>query len=96
MLILIFVLPTKSEVIASSARCKEQFFQIGSLAYGIQFHVEIDNEMVERWIEDDYKFISSALGKDGQSILKKQQKEYGDKTLEARVEFIKTLFDLVS
>ena len=90
------ILPSAAELIASSCRCKEQLFQIGSLAYGIQFHVEIENEIVERWILDDKKLISSALGKDGQSILKKQQKEYGDKTLEARLEFLKILFDLVS
>ena len=90
------LLPTDAELIASSVRCEEQLFKIGSLAYGIQFHVEIENEMVDRWIEDDMKFISSALGSDGQSFLKKQQKEYGDKTLEARLEFLNTLIDLLN
>jgi len=90
------VLPTLAELIASSCRCKEQLFQIGSVAYGIQFHVEIHNEMVNRWIEEDKKFVLSALGGDGQSILKKQQKEYGNKTLEARLVFLNTLIDLVS
>ena len=90
------VLPTLSKLIASSCRCKEQLFQIGSLAYGIQFHIETDNEMVYRWIEEDKKFVSSALGRDGQSFLKKQQKEYGNKTLEARLEFLNILIDLVS
>ena len=89
------LLPTLAELIASSCRCKEQLFQIGSLAYGIQFHVEIDNEMVYRWIEEDKNFVSSALGRDGQSILKKQQREYGNKTLGARLVFINTLIDLV-
>ena len=90
------LLPTTAELIASSGRCKEQLFQIGPLAYGIQFHIEIDNEMVNRWIEEDKEFISSALGINGQSILKNQQKEYGKKTLEARLEFLNTLIDLVS
>ena len=90
------ILPTNAELIASSARCKEQFFRIGSLAYGIQFHAEINNDMVNRWINEDDKFISSALGKDGQSLLKEQQKKYSDKTLEARLEFLNTLIDLVS
>ena len=90
------LLPTTAELIASSCRCEEQLFQIGSLAYGIQFHVEVENEMVDWWIEDDKKFISSALGSDGQSILKKQQKVYGKKTLETRLEFLNTLIDLVS
>jgi len=90
------LLPNTAELIASSCRCKEQLFRIGSLAYGLQFHVEIDNEMVNTWISEDQKFISSALGADGQSILKQQQKEFGIKTLVSRLEFLNILFDLLS
>tara|TARA_Y100001968_G_scaffold278169_1_gene273373 strand:+ start:330 stop:1061 length:732 start_codon:yes stop_codon:yes gene_type:complete len=90
------LLPSSAELIASSFRCKEQLFRIGSLAYGIQFHVEIDDEMVNKWILEDQKFISSALGRDGQFILKQQQKEFGRKTLESRLEFMNILFDLLS
>jgi len=90
------LLPNTAELIASSCRCKEQLFSIGSLAYGIQFHVEIDDEMVNTWISEDQKFISSALGADGQSILKLQQKEFGHKTLDSRLEFLNILFDLLS
>ena len=90
------LLPTSAELMASSGRCREQLFRIGSLAYGIQFHVEIDDEMVNTWIIEDQKFISSALGTDGQSILKQQQKEFGLKTLESRLEFLNILFDLLN
>tara|TARA_B100001029_G_C14929569_1_gene376828 strand:+ start:56 stop:787 length:732 start_codon:yes stop_codon:yes gene_type:complete len=90
------LLPTNAELIASSNRCKEQLFKIGSFAYGIQFHIEIENQMVDRWIEEDKQFVFSALGQDGQTILKKQQKEYGNKTLKARLRFLNTLIDLVS
>ena len=90
------LLPNTAELIASSYRCKEQLFSISSLAYGIQFHVEIDDEMVNTWIIEDQKFISSALGTDGQSILKQQQKEFGLKTLESRLEFLNILFDLLN
>ena len=90
------LLPNSAELIASSCRCKEQLFSIGSLAYGLQFHVEVDDEMVNTWISEDQKFISSALGADGQSILKQQQKEFGHKTLVNRLVFLNTLFDLLS
>ena len=89
------LLPNTAELIASSYRCKEQLFSIGSLAYGIQFHVEIDDEMVDTWITEDKKFISSALGTDGQFILKEQQKEFGHKTLDSRLKFLNALFDLL-
>ncbi len=90
------LLPTSASLMASSTRCNEQFFKIGSLAYGIQFHIEIEDEMVKRWIEEDVKFISNALGKDGQSALKQQQQKYGNNTLKARLEFVNILIDLAS
>ena len=89
------LLPGNAELIASSSRCKEQLFSIASLAFGIQFHVEIDDEMVNTWISEDKVFISSALGASGQSFLKQQQKEFGHKTLESRLEFLNKLFDLL-
>ena len=57
------LLPKNAELIASSRRCNEQLFKIGPSAYGLQFHLEIDDKMVLRWIEDDKQFITSALGK---------------------------------
>ncbi len=90
------LLPTKAELIASSHRCKEQLYRIGSFAYGIQFHVEIDDEMVDKWIIEDKRFITSALGADAQFILKQQQKEFGQKTLGSRLKFLNTLFDLLN
>ena len=90
------LLPNTADLIASSCRCKEQLFSIGPLAYGLQFHVEVDDEMVNTWISEDQKFISSALGADGQSILKRQQKEFGTKTLVSRLEFLNILFDQLS
>ena len=89
------LLPTTAELIASSSRCKEQLFKIGSAAYGLQFHIEIENDMVNRWIEEDKTFILSTLGEDGQEILKEQQNQYGNKTLKARIEFLNILIDLV-
>ena len=90
------ILPKKAELIAGSDRCQEQLFKIGSSAYGMQFHVEIDNKMVDKWIKEDKKFITSSLGLDGQLILEKQQIKYCQKTSEARLKFLKTMIDLVS
>ena len=90
------LLPSASKLLASSCRCKEQLFSVGSSAYGIQFHVEVDDEMVKEWISEDQEFICSALGAEGQSFLKQQQKEFGHKTLCSRLEFLNTLFDLLT
>ncbi|ABX08555.1 GMP synthase - Glutamine amidotransferase domain [Prochlorococcus marinus str. MIT 9211] len=90
------LLPSDAELIASSSRCKEQFFKIGSLAYGMQFHIEIEDEMVFKWIEEDSDFIRSGLGVDARFVLEEQQKEFGDSTLQSRLMLLEKLFDLIS
>tara|TARA_Y100001968_G_scaffold183133_1_gene167746 strand:- start:17643 stop:18380 length:738 start_codon:yes stop_codon:yes gene_type:complete len=88
-------LPEKAELIASSERCKEQLFRIGSFAYGLQFHAEINNEMVEKWIYEDKNFIRSSLGIDAEAVLQKQQRKFGDLTLQRRILFLDKIFDLI-
>ena len=90
------LLPKNAELIASSMRCKEQFFKIGDLAYGLQFHVELNKEMTERWINEDKLFITKGLGPKGQSILREEDKQYGEKTILKRKELINKLFNLLN
>ncbi len=90
------LLPKKAELIASSKRCKEQFFKIGDLAYGLQFHIESRKDMTERWINGDKLFINKALGPKGQEILRKEEKQFGEKTILKRKLLISKLFNLLS
>ena len=87
------LLPSTAQLIASSEYCKEQFFKIGTSAYGMQFHLEIDDQMVLKWIQEDEQFIKSALGEHASSILQRQQKQFGDETSSIRLEFLNKLFD---
>ncbi|WP_320677288.1 type 1 glutamine amidotransferase [Prochlorococcus sp. MIT 1300] len=86
------ILPPSAELLASSKRCKEQLFKIGANAYGLQFHVEIEDQMFEQWIKEDPDFIRAGLGLDAELTLRKQQKEYGQQTLNTRFAFIRKLF----
>ena len=88
------LLPNSAELIASSQRCKEQFFKIGKFSYGIQFHLETSNEMVNRWINEDTQFIRLGLGDKAELILKAQQKKYGNQTLEIRLNCINKILNL--
>tara|TARA_Y100001933_G_scaffold202088_1_gene203818 strand:+ start:111 stop:851 length:741 start_codon:yes stop_codon:yes gene_type:complete len=90
------ILPPDADLIASSDRCKEQLFKISDNCFGIQFHIEYEDEMVKKWIKEDYKFIKHVLGADGQKILEKQSKLYGNKTIKQRVLLINKLIDLIS
>ena len=59
------VLPPGATLLGSSLACPEQFFRIGSRAYGLQFHAEVTAAMLERWIDEDADFVRSALGSQG-------------------------------
>ncbi len=89
------MLPNKAVLIASSARCKEQFFKIGNFAYGLQFHIETMGGMINKWIKEDKEFIFKGLGSNGQEILKEGIKKYIDKTFFKRKLLINKLFELL-
>ena len=90
------LLPKNAVLIASSKRCEEQFFKIGDMAYGLQFHIESTKEMTEKWIIEDKKFINKGLGTNGISILREQEKEFGETTILRRKLLINKIFDLLS
>ena len=89
------LLPNKAVIIASSARCKEQFFRIGNFAYGLQFHIETTGGMINKWIKDDKEFILKGLGPNGQKILKEGNKKYIDNSFLKRKLLISRLFELL-
>ena len=89
------LLPNKAVLIASSTRCKEQFFRIGNFAYGLQFHLETTRGMINNWIKEDKEFVLKGLGLNGQDILKEENKKYIDKTFLKRKLLINKLFELL-
>ncbi len=89
------LLPNKAVLIASSERCKEQFFRIGKFAYGLQFHIETTGGMINNWIKEDKEFVLKGLGSNGQEILKEENKKYIDKTFFKRKHLINKLFELL-
>jgi len=89
------LLPNKAVLIASSARCREQFFRIGNFAYGLQFHVETTGAMINKWIKEDKEFIFKGLGSNGQDILREENKKYSDITFSKRKLLISKLFELL-
>ena len=89
------LLPNKAVLIASSARCKEQFFRIGDFAYGLQFHIETTVAIINKWIKKDKEFVFKGLGPNGQEILREENTKYSDKTFLKRKLLINKLFDLL-
>ncbi len=58
-------LPPGATLLASTLPCPEQFFRLGSRAYGLQFHVELAAADLDTWLRDDAGFVHSALGAGG-------------------------------
>jgi GMP synthase (glutamine-hydrolysing) len=46
----VFDLPDGGVHLASSERCTHQAFRYGTNVYGFQFHLEVDEPLIERWL----------------------------------------------
>ncbi len=89
------LLPAKAKILASSHRCREQLFRIGPCAYGLQFHLEVEDSDVFNWIREDGEFIRAALGDDAPSILREQQHKYGPISRPRRLQLLDDLISLL-
>ncbi len=58
-----FEIPEGAQHIASSPGCPNQAFRYGENVYGLQFHLEVDEAMIERWLNvEHHKAEIAALG----------------------------------
>ena len=48
-----FELPPGAKLLASSERCRNQAFRLGTTVYGVQFHLEITPAMIADWCVED-------------------------------------------
>ena len=46
-----FDVPKTAEHLARSEICKGQAFRYGDKVYGLQFHLEVDGAMIQRWLQ---------------------------------------------
>jgi GMP synthase (glutamine-hydrolysing) len=45
-----FDIPQGAVILARSAACENQAFRWGDKVYGLQFHLEVDEHLIERWL----------------------------------------------
>ncbi len=70
-----FTLPGEATLLASSDAVPHQAFRLGRAHYGLQFHVEIDAPLIDRWIDccDDER---NHLGTDGVARIRGETPRY--------------------
>ena len=61
-------LPPRAVLLAASTRYPHQAFRVGDAAWGIQFHIECDVEMVAGWVSDSLDVLAE-LGIDPIDLL---------------------------
>ncbi|WP_030442790.1 type 1 glutamine amidotransferase [Actinoplanes subtropicus] len=61
-------LPLKAVLLAASSHYPHQAFRLGDRAWGVQFHIECDVEMIERWAADDAVTLDE-LGYDAEAVV---------------------------
>lgn len=55
-----FDLPHGSVLLASSAACRNQAFQLGRSVIGLQFHLEADRQLIDRFVTADAQALKPA------------------------------------
>jgi GMP synthase (glutamine-hydrolysing) len=55
-----FEIPTGGLLLTQGKGCRNQAFKIGMNAYGLQFHLEVTEEMIESWMRDEVERIDRA------------------------------------
>lgn len=66
-----FDIPAGAEHLAQGDACAQQAFRYGSSAYGFQFHLEMDQALVERWLSNPAyraELAAAGLGADAEAI----------------------------
>jgi GMP synthase-like glutamine amidotransferase len=61
-------LPLNAVLLAASTRYPYQAFRLGDRAWGVQFHLECDLEMIERWTVSDADVLAE-LGYDPEAVV---------------------------
>jgi GMP synthase-like glutamine amidotransferase len=61
-------LPLTAVLLAASSRFPHQAFRLGDRAWGLQFHIECDAEMIEAWTRGDRAALDE-LGYDAEAVV---------------------------
>jgi GMP synthase (glutamine-hydrolysing) len=76
--------------------CKHQAFRIGTRAYGLQFHVEVDGPLACRWAEEDAAYVRSARGPNGPALVIEESKRLAEVARAAGDRLIRNILEAMT
>jgi GMP synthase (glutamine-hydrolysing) len=73
-----FELPRGALHLASSSLCEQQAFRYGEKVYALQFHLEVDQPMIERWLNvpSNSEEIEQLAGKIDAETIRRETPDY--------------------
>jgi GMP synthase-like glutamine amidotransferase len=71
-----FDLPPGAVLLASTLECENQMYRLGRRQFGLQFHIELDEADVERWLAADPDYVRGALGPAGADRIRRDTARY--------------------
>lgn len=71
-----FELPPGAERLASTLHCENQMFRLGPHQFGLQFHIEVDEPDIERWLDEDAEYVQAALGVGGRQRIARDTRRF--------------------
>ncbi len=71
-----FDLPRGATLLASTLHCPNQMIRVKTRIFGVQFHPEVDETDIRRWIEEDAEYIEGALGPGGAARIAADTKHF--------------------
>jgi GMP synthase-like glutamine amidotransferase len=71
-----FDLPRGATLLASTLHCPHQMFRLKNRIFGVQFHPEVDETDIVRWVEEDAEYVEGALGRGGAARIVSETKRY--------------------
>jgi GMP synthase (glutamine-hydrolysing) len=82
-----FDIPSGAVHLASTSTCPSQAFRYGDKVYGLQFHLEVDEGMIQRWLtsEKNYHFINDPQQSFSIEQIKNETQLYLDRSMELSV-----------
>ncbi len=64
-----FALPSGAEHLAESDLCPNQAFRYGKQTYGLQFHLEVDAHLIDRWLRLHARELAATRGAEAAQLI---------------------------